>query len=143
MGRSCISRSAADSCAIAAQRPAWATALAGLCAATVVFLVTRDIVVPEVRAVEIWLGFELRGWLALATAPIHYAIFGAAAWGYWHCRAWIWPWAAVYAFYIAVSHLIWNLNSTRGEGLAAGLLQFGLFSVPAIALLFAKPRPQT
>ena len=77
MERSSISGSAAN-----AARPAWASALAAFCTATVVFLVARDVWIPEVRAVEIWLGFELRGWLALATAPIHYALFGAAAWGY-------------------------------------------------------------
>lgn len=126
-----------------AERPAWASALAALCAATVVFTIARDVLIPEVRAVEVWLGFELRGWLALATAPVHYALFSAAAWGYWRCRAWVWPWAAVYAFYIAISHLIWNLHSPNGEGLRAGLLQLGLFSVPAIALLFAKPPPRT
>ena len=45
----------------------------------------------------------------------------------------------MYAFYIAASHLVWNLTSPHGEGLAAGLLQLGLFSLPAAALLLARP----
>jgi hypothetical protein len=92
-----------------------------------------------VRAVEIWFGYELSGWLAIATAPLHYAIFAAGALGFWQCRRWVWPWAAVYAFYIAVSHLVWNLTSESGQGLEAGMLQLVLFSIPGVALLFARP----
>lgn len=103
------------------------------------FLALRDALLPDVRAVEIWFGYELRGWLALATAPLHYAIFACGAWGYWHCRPWVWPAASVYAFYIAGSHLVWNLTSPEGGGPAAGVVQLLIFSIPAVALLFAKP----
>jgi hypothetical protein len=92
-----------------------------------------------VRTVEVWFGYELNGRLAIATAPLHYAIFAAGAFGFWHCRPWVWPWAAVYAFYVAVSHLVWNLTSESGQGLEAGMLQLLLFSIPGVALLLARP----
>ena len=120
-------------------RPWWATALAAFCAGTIPFLFLRDLLIPEVRDVEVWLGLELRGTAALATAPLHYAIFALGAVGFWRCRPWVWPWASVYALQIAFSHLVWNLTSPRGEGLEAGLVQLGLFSVPALLLYFARP----
>jgi hypothetical protein len=47
-----------------------ATALALFCFATVAFLVPRDLFFPETRDVEVWLGLEVRGRAALATAPL-------------------------------------------------------------------------
>ncbi len=138
-----LDRSSTSVCFVRSARAharfSWATLLSGFCAATVLVLVARDILLPEVRAVEIWFGYELRGWPALATAPLHYAIFSVGAWGFWHGRSWVWPWAAVYCFYIAGSHLVWNLSSERGDGLEAGVVQFLLFGTPGIALLFARP----
>ncbi len=123
----------------AAERPAWASLAAAFCAGTVVFLVLRDLFLPQVRDVEVWLGFELRGWAARATAPLHWGVFALGAWGFWRCRPWIWPWAAVYGFYVAVSHLVWNLTSASGGGAGAGVVQLLLFSIPAAALLWARP----
>ena len=120
-------------------RPLWATGLALFCALTVVFLAIRDLFVPEVRDTEVWLGFESTGRVARLTAPIHWAIFAAGAWGFWRVRSWIWPWASVYVFYVAISHLVWNLVSPSGGGLSAGLWQLALFSIPALALLAARP----
>ncbi len=120
-------------------RPLWATALAAFCAATVVFLVVRDVLIPDVRDTEVWLGFEVHGWAARITAPLHWAIFAVGAWAFWTLRPWVWPWASVYAFSIAIGHLVWNLTSEAGGGLGAGLWQLALFSIPAIALLWARP----
>jgi hypothetical protein len=120
-------------------RPHWATALALLCSLTVVFLIARDLFVPHIRDTEVWFGFELRGWLAWVTAPLHWLLFGLAAWGYWSLRPWVWPWASVYLFYIAVSHLVWNLTSPSGAGWNAGLLQLALFSAPALVVYWARP----
>jgi hypothetical protein len=115
------------------------------CAVTVGFLSTRDLLVPHVRDTEVWLGFELHGWLARITAPLHWLIFAIGAWAFWTVRPWVWPWASAYAAYIALSHLIWNVHSPDGGGWASGAWQFGLFSIPAIALLWARPgrRPRT
>ena len=92
------------------------------------------------RGVEVWFGHELEGWLAIATAPLHYAIFGLGAFGFWRNLPWVWPCATAYAFYIALSHLVWNLTSERGEGPLVGVLQLLLFSIPGVALLVLRPR---
>lgn len=119
-------------------RPRLAKALSAFCIATVAFLVFRDLLVAEAREVEVWLGLEVRGQAALLTAPLHWAIFAAGAWGFWRERRWIWPAAAGYALAIALSHLIWNLTSARGGGWSAGLAQAALFSVPGVLFLRAR-----
>ena len=95
----------------------------------------RDLTLPHVRDTEVWLGFEVHGAWARATAPLHWAIFAAGAWAFWTRRPWVWTVSAVYAFQIAVGHLIWNLTSPNGGGWLDGLWQLALFSVPAFALL--------
>lgn len=109
------------------------------CAFTVAFLVGRDVFVPHVRDTEVWLGFALHGWSAWLTAPLHWSIFGLGAWGFWSMRPWVWPWASVYVFYVAISHLIWNLASPSGGGWASGRWQFALFASAALVLLGARP----
>jgi hypothetical protein len=110
------------------------TALAIACLATVVFLVPRDLFFAETRDVEVWFGFELRGTLALLTAPLHWAVFLAGAWGFWRQRPWILPGAAAYAFYVALSHLIWSEASPNGHGWPAGLAQALVLSIPGVLL---------
>lgn len=121
-------------------RPGWMTALSVFCLATVVFLVPRDLFFPETRDVEVWLGFEVHGAAALATAPVHWAIFLVGAWGFWKQRPWILPAAAIYVFYIAISHLVWSEASPHGRGWPAGLLQAALIGVPGILLWRAGRR---
>jgi hypothetical protein len=111
------------------------TAMALFCAASIVFLVWRDFFVPHVRDVEVWFGFEVRGTAALVTAPLHWAIFLIGAWGFWTQRSWILAAAAVYSFYIALAHLIWNQVSPNGGGWLAGITQAVLFSVPGVLFL--------
>jgi hypothetical protein len=110
-------------------------ALAGLCAATVVFLVARDLLVPEVRDTEVWLGFELHGPAAWLTAPLHWAIFAAGAFAAWRGKPWIWAAAAAYVLYVALSHVIWSEASPNGQGWRIGLLQAAGISAVAAALL--------
>ena len=111
--------------------------LAVFCLATVFFLAARDLLLPETRDVEVWFGFEFRGALALATAPLQWAIFLVGAWAFWSRQPWILPWAAGYAFYIALSHLVWNEMSPNGQGWTMGALQAAAFSVPGFLLLRA------
>jgi hypothetical protein len=99
----------------------------------------RDLAIPEVRGTEVWFGFELTGRAAQLTAPLHWAIFALGAWGFWRMRPWIWPWASIYAFGVAASHLVWNQTSPNGGGWRAGLAQAALFAIPALALLWARP----
>jgi hypothetical protein len=113
------------------------TGMALFCLATVAFLVPRDLWLAEVRDVEVWLGFELRGRTARLTAPLHWAVFLAGAWGFWRQRPWIVPCAAAYAFYVALSHLVWSEASPNGHGWVAGLAQAAALSIPGILLLRA------
>jgi len=119
-------------------RPWWMTGMAVFCLATVVFLVPRDLFFADTRDVEVWLGFEVRGSAARLTAPIHWAVFLAGAWGFWSERRWILPCAAAYAFYVALGHLIWSGASPNGHGWLAGLAQAVAFSIPGVLLLRAR-----
>ena len=116
------------------------TALAVFCLATVLFLVPRDLFYPETRDVEVWFGFEVHGAAALATAPIHWAIFLVGAWVFWFQRPWILPWAAGYAFYIALSHLVWSEASPNGSGWPMGLVQALAIACPGLLLVRAHRR---
>jgi hypothetical protein len=55
-------------------RPWWMIALASICLLALLINVPRDLFFAETRDVEVWLGLELRGWPALLTAPIHWAV---------------------------------------------------------------------
>jgi hypothetical protein len=112
-------------------------ALAVFCVATVLFLVGRDLFHPESRDVEVWFGFELHGRAALLTAPLHWLIFGVGAWAFWTRRPWILPAAAAYAFYVALSHLVWSEVSPNGRGWIVGLAQAAALSIPGLLFLHA------
>ncbi len=94
--------------------------MAAFCVLSLVFLVYRDLAIPEVRDTEVWLGFELHGAAALLTAPLHWAIFAAGAWAHWTQQRWIARATAYYILYVAISHLIWWQTA---EASAAGALR--------------------
>lgn len=121
-------------------RSRWMDAMAVFCAVTVLFLVPRDLFFAETRDVEVWFGLEVRGGWALATAPLHWAIFGVGAWAFRTRQPWILPAAAGYAFYVALSHLVWSEASPGGHGWLAGLAQALALSVPGVLLLRAHVR---
>jgi hypothetical protein len=121
-------------------RPWWMTALAFICLIALLVNVPRDLFFAATREVEVWLGFEVRGWVALVTAPLHWAIFGVGAWAFWTQRSWVVPWAAAYVFYVAISHLIWSEASPNGRGWQIGLIQAIGFSIFAVLLLRARTR---
>lgn len=125
----------ADPTTSASSRPLWMTIAAWICAIGLVTSASRDLLFSEARDIEVWLGFELRGWIALVTAPVHWAILGVGAWGFWTQRARIVRWAAAYAFYVALSHLIWSEASPNGRGWPIGLLQALAISAVAVFLL--------
>jgi hypothetical protein len=118
------------------QRPAWMTALAAVCALTVVVSVFRDVFLPANRWMEIWFGFEITGWPALATAPIHWAIFAAGAYGFWNQRPWAGPCAAGYLVYAGFAHLVWSEVSPHGRGIAIGLVQAAALSGLGLLILW-------
>jgi hypothetical protein len=116
-------------------RPGWMTIAAVVCAATVVVSVARDLFLPASRAVEVWFGFEVTGPLALATAPIHWAIFALGAWAFWTGRLAAVPVAAAYLVYAGLSHLVWSEASPHGRGWPIGLVQALLISSVGWVLL--------
>jgi hypothetical protein len=119
------------------------SALSVFCLLTVAFLVPRDVFFAETRDVEVWLGLELRGRAAQLTAPLHWAIFAAGAWGFWREKPWILPAAAAYVFYVAVSHVIWSEASPNGRGWPIGLAQAAAISIPGFLLLWAHARTRS
>ena len=110
------------------------TALALFCLLTIAVIAPRDLFLAKTRDVEVWLGFEVRGIWALLTAPLHWAIFAVGAWGFWRQRPWIVPAAAGYAFYVALSHLVWSEASPIGRGWRVGLVHAALLSIPGVLL---------
>jgi hypothetical protein len=93
---------------------------------------------PVAEDEEVWFGITLHGWPAKLTAPLHWLIYGAGAYGFWHMRSWMWPWAAVYCAQVVVAMLVWNLIDPRGGGIVSGLVAGAVFLVPTVALARAR-----
>lgn len=114
------------------RRPWWMNVLMVVSAYLAFIFVPWDLFIkPVARDEEVWFGIMLRGWAAKATAPIHWAIYLAAAYGFWHMRPWMWPWAALYMAQLAFAILVWNIVYVGGlAGAVAGLASF----VPCVLL---------
>ena len=95
---------------------------------------------PVAQDQEAWFGIVLHGWAAKLTAPLHWGIYAAGAWGFWKMSAWMWPWAALYAGQVAISMAVWNVIDPRGAGALMAAVAGGLFLVPAVALWRARAR---
>ena len=123
------------------RRPWWMNLIFGFCVyMTFVYMPFDVFYKPVAEDQEVWFGFMLTGWWAKATAPLHWLIYGAGAYGFWRMRRWMWPWAALYCAQVALGMLIWSLLDDRGSGLAGGLVAMAVFLVPTVALWQARPR---
>ena len=123
------------------RRPWWMNLLWGFCLYMTFIYVPFDLFLkPVAQDEEVWLGFVLHGWAAKATAPLHWLIYGAGAYGFWKMARWMWPWAAVYFAQIAIAMLVWNLVDPRGGGLLSGSISAAVLLVPTVALWLAKER---
>jgi len=123
------------------RRPWWMNGLFAFCVyMTFVYLPFDLFWKPVEQDEEVWFGITLHGWPAKLTAPIHWAIYAAGAFGFWKMRPWMWPWAAVYAAQVCVAMLVWNLLDPRGGGWLAGLIAAAVFLVPTVALWRARDR---
>ena len=114
-------------------------AMALFCMGSVACLIYLDSFLLPWRETEVWLGFELHGAWARATAPLHWALFAFGAWAFWRERPWVWRAAAAYCGYVAFSHGVWNFVSPNGGGAFAAAWQFVLFLAPAPLLLWLAP----
>ncbi len=127
------------------RRPWWMNLIWFFCIyMTFIYLPFDLFIKPVAVDQEVWFGFMLTGWAAKLTAPLHWAIYAAGAYGFWKMRWWMWPWAAIYVAQIALGMGIWSLLDPRG-GLWIGVVSMAVMAVPAIALwrskaLFAQSR---
>ena len=124
-----------------ARRPWWMNLMFAFCLyMTFVYLPFDLFIKPVERDDEVWFGVLLHGWGAKLTEPLHWAIYGAASYGFWRMRAWMWPWAAVYAAQVSIGMMVWNLLDPRGAGLLGGAISAAVFLLPTVALWRARWR---
>lgn len=117
------------------QRPWWMNAVMLFCAYMTFIHMPWDIFVkPVAQDAEAWFGFLLHGWGAKLTEPLHWAIYAAGAYGFWHMRKWMWPWAALYIAQVALGTFVWNIVYVGG---ARGWLGGVAAAVPLGALAIA------
>ena len=115
-------------------RPWWMNVLFAFCLFMTFLYMPYDMLWKPVEVdAEVWFGFLLRGWAAKATEPLHWAIYGAGAFGFWKMRTWMHPWAALYTAQVAIGMLVWAVTDPRaaGRGLAFGLPPFLAFGALA------------
>ena len=118
------------------RRPWWMQPLFAFCLfMTLVYMPFDIFLKPVAEDQEVWFGFMLTGWAAKATEPLHWAIYGAGASGFWRMKRWMWPWAAVYAAQVAIAMGVFG---ARQGSLLGGLIPFAGFLVPTVALYRAK-----
>jgi hypothetical protein len=124
------------------RRPVWMNAIFAFCLYMTFIYMPYDMFgKPVERDDEVWFGVLFHGWVAKATEPLHWLIYGAGAYGFWKMRRWMWPWAAVYVAQISIGMLVWNLRDPRGN-VWFGVLAAAIFGVPTIALWRARGRFQ-
>ena len=125
------------------RRPWWMNVLWGFCLyMTFIYLPYDLFFKPVAEDEEVWFGFVLHGWAAKLTAPLHWLIYAAGAYGFWKMARWMWPWAALYMAQVAIAMLVWNLIDERGGGWTAGLVSAAVVLLPTVALWLAKGRFQ-
>jgi short-subunit dehydrogenase len=130
------------------RRPWWMNALMYFCIFMAAISVPWDFFfTPMARDDQVWFGIVWHGWAAKLGELAHWAVYAAGAYGFWHMRTWMWPWAAVYAGQVAFSMVIWFLFYRGGAGgFIAALISLALYGGLTMMLwrarpLFHAPRP--
>lgn len=121
------------------RRPWWMNILFVFCLLLAIGVPIEVLTRPLADDVEVLLGIEFTGWAAKAVGLLHWAIFSAGAWGFWKMAPWMWPWAAVYVFQVALAHLVWSELSPNGNDWPIGLLQ--AVGISWIAFMLWRARP--
>ena len=120
-------------------RPVWMTGVMLFCFyMTFIYMPFDMFIKPVEQDEEVWFGFVLHGWYAKATEPLHWAIYAAGAWGFYHMRAWMTPWAALYTMQVAIAMLVFSGTDPRGAGWVPGLIHAAVFTGLASALWFGR-----
>ncbi len=113
-------------------RPLWMNVLMVFCAYMTFIYMPFDLFYkPVEQDEEVWFGFMLHGWWAKATEPLHWLIYGAGMYGFLQMKSWMFPWAALYTFQVAISMLVWSLLYGGGNVLfgAVAALPFVILGV--------------
>ena len=113
-------------------RPLWMNVLMVFCAYMTFIYMPFDLFYkPVEQDEEVWFGFILHGWWAKATEPLHWLIYGAGMYGFLKMKSWMFPWAALYTFQVAISMLVWSLLYGGGNVLfgAVAALPFVILGV--------------
>lgn len=121
------------------RRPWWMSILLVWCVVFAVGVPIELVIRPVAEDIEVLFGIEFTGWAAKAVGGMHWAIFLAGVRGFWKMASWMWPWAAVYVFQVALAHLVWSELSPNGNGWPIGLLQ--AVGISGIATLLWRARP--
>jgi short-subunit dehydrogenase len=130
-------------------RPLWINALMVFSAYMAFVYVPWDVFLkPVAEDAEVWFGVLFHGWGAKLLAIPHLAVYAWGAYGFYHMRPWMFPWASLYVGQIAIGMFVWMALYTDAGfgGLVASLVASGLFGALAVALwrarpLFEAPRP--
>ncbi len=121
-------------------RPAWMSAVMVFCLYMTFIYMPFDILMKPVEDDrEVWFGIVLTGWWAKATEPLHWAIYAAGSFGFYRMKWWMWPWASLYVFQIAIGMFVWTV--TRGE--FGGWITASIVSVPFVILAVALWRARS
>ena len=112
-----------------------------------VYIPFWDLPKPVSRDEEVWFGLTYEDrWAKLMLVP-HWFVYAAGALGFWRMRAWMWPWAAVYAAQMTIGMFVWSVAYVGGvRGWVLALLLLAVFSGLTLALWgarerFQRPRP--
>ena len=122
-----------------AGRPHWMNVLMLFCAYMTFIYMPFDLFwKPVDQDEEVWFGFMLHGWWAKATEPIHWLIYGGGFYGFLKMKPWMFPWASLYTFQVAISMVVWSLLYGDARPLF-GLVASVPFVVLTVMLWMAKP----
>ncbi len=124
--------------ALFADRPHWMNALMLFCAYMTFIYMPFDLFwKPVAQDEEVWFGYQLHGWAAKATEPIHWLIYGGGFYGFLKMKSWMFPWAALYTFQIAIAMAVYSWFYSDAP-LWAGLLIAAPFTALGVMLWMAK-----
>jgi len=94
---------------------------------------------PIAEDQEVWFGVMFTGTAAKFSEPLHWAIYAAGAYGFYRQSHWMWPWASLYAWSVAIGMGVWPVLYHGGLlGVLVGVMGFGLFGWLAVLLWRAQ-----